>query len=137
MTYKEFIKEFIISSLLGLISSVFYLISSYELDKVMSYNESNIIGLTIDHISNFILQQLFFKGHLRDWKKYIIAFSIGNIVTICYSQIVFILLHKYIEKHYPKFYKNKWKKYVSLIRYFSGVISYPLTFALRKYYIFK
>ena len=129
-------KEFILSASVGLISSAAYLVTSHELDKIMNYNFSNVIGLTVDHIVNFIVQQLVFVGNLRNLKKFIIKFSIGNIITLCYSQILFVLAHKYVRKYYPDFYKTKWNSHVSIIRYFLGALVYPLSFLLRKYYVF-
>ena len=130
------LKQFILSAAVGLISSLTYLITSYELDKIMDYNVSNIIGLTVDHIVNFIVQQLLFVGHLRGSSKFIIKFLIANTITLSYSQILFVLTHKYVKKYYPKFYKNKWKSRISIIRYFLGALVYPIAFFLRKYYVF-
>lgn len=129
-------KQFILSALVGLIASISYLGSSFILDKYVSYNTSNIIGLTIDHFVNFVLQQLIFIGHLKNIKKYIIKFFVANTIVISYSQILFILAHKYTRVHYPDFYKNKWDKHISIIRYLLGMLVYPLSFSLRKYYVF-
>ena len=130
------LKQFILSAAVGFISSAAYLLTSYELDKVVNYNVSNVIGLTVDHIVNFIVQQLVFIGHLRGSKKFIIKFFTANTITLCYSQILFVLVHKYVKKYHPKFYKNKWDNNVSIIRYFLGALVYPLAFILRKYYVF-
>ena len=124
------------SSAVGLIATGAYLVSSYFLDDKVGYNISNVIGLTIDHFVNFVLQNLIFVGHMKDIKKYIGKFMIANTISVCCSQILFIEIHKFTKIKYPDFYKNGWKKYISLIRYIVGFLVYPIAFLLRRDYVF-
>ena len=132
-------KEFVLSAALGLIASTGYLITSYELDKVMNYNLANLIGLVVDHVINFFLQFTLFVGKSKRSRwEFFIKFTIGNIISIIFSQILFMMINSYIKCKDPKFYKKEWRVHLSLIRYLLGAITYVVaSFPLRKYYMFK
>jgi putative flippase GtrA len=131
-------KEFIFSALLGLIAATGYLVTSYELDKVMNYNIANLIGLGVDHVINFFLQYGLFVGKSKHSRwEFFVKFTIGNIVSIIFSQTLFMMVNAFVKCKYPKFYKKEFRKHISLIRYFLGAITYVLvSFPLRKYYMF-
>lgn len=131
-------RQFVMSVLLSFVSSGSYLLASYELDKIMDANTSNMIGVIIDSILIFILQQNLFIGHLHDYKKFIIRFIIGISINIAISQLVFVGVHEYIKKYHKKFYDDGWDKNLIWIRMAIAVVTYIfISFPLRKYYIFK
>ena len=136
---KTTAKQFVFSALLGLIAATGYLVTAYYLDKVMNYNAANIIGLVVDHIINFFLQfGLFVKADKKSRWDFFWRFTIGNFITIAFSQALFMSVHAWVKKYKPDFYAHGWKKHVTLIRYLLGAVTYVfVSFPLRKYYIFK
>ena len=130
-------EQFAYSYLLGLISSGIHLGSSYVLDKVTNYDLSNIIGLLVGRIVNFSLQQKLFTGNTQNSGKYLLRFGIGNIIIAIFSQVLFVKINSHIKRTNYTYYKGKYKKDVSWIRYIISVITFIfVSFPLRKYYIF-
>lgn len=134
--------EFIYSALLGLVASITYLGSSYLLDPKVGYNTANIIGLVIDHFVNFFLQYELFIGHehkdTEPRRKFFVKFTLGNIFSIAMSQLLFMAVHEWVKKHRPEFYKDGWRKHITLIRYLVGAVIYVcVSFPLRKYFMFS
>lgn len=131
----------LISSIIGGIIVAIYLSISHVLDRYMSINTSNMIGLMIDFVLNLVAQQYVFYGALKFHKKLLYRFLIGNTASMACSQLIFIYGGKYYDKLFEKYkYKHlidpKYK--LALWRYLSNVIMFFLvTFPLRKYYIFK
>ena len=136
---KETHKEAVLSALVGGVLVVLYLAIANFLDRFMSINQSNMIGLVIDFLLNLIAQQYVFYGEVKFHKELLWRFFVGNSITMVGTQVIFVYGKKYYDELFEKVKHYIHPKYkLSIWRYLSNVLTFfLLTFPLRKYYIFS
>lgn len=128
-----------LSGSLGGVTVTFYLLICRILDRYMRPRLSNMIGLCIDAVLSYTLQQLIFYGSIRLCGQLFQRFMIGNSLSVLVSQLVFSYglpyYNRYIDK-YPRFKNSSYR--LTLWRYLTNIVVYlVITFPLRKYYIFQ
>ena len=135
---KETHKEAVLSAIVGGVLVVLYLSISNFLDRFMSVNLSNMIGLIIDYLLNLVAQQYVFYGEIKFHKELLKRFLIGNSISMIGTQVIFVYGKKIYDKLFEKVKHYIDPKYkLSIWRYVSNVLTFfILTFPLRKYYIF-
>lgn len=132
-------QQAILSGGIGGVNVVIYLTICKMFDHYMSENASNMVGLIIDFVLNYLSQQLVFYGKIMFKKDLMYRFFIGNTISIAAAQLLFVYgrpIYMKIMKRYPHIVKSNYR--VTLWRYISNVMVYLLvTFPLRKFFIFK
>ena len=96
-------KQMILSTGAGSIASLSYIIISYGLDHYVSYNLSNLIGLIVDAVIDFMLQELVFMKQVVLQKYIFIKFIIGRSIFIMLNMGLFNVAE-------PMLRENKYKK---------------------------
>jgi hypothetical protein len=133
------LQQAILSGGIGGVNVVIYLTICKMFDRYMSENTSNMLGLIIDFVLNYLSQQLVFYGKIMFRKDIMYRFAIGNSISIITQQVLFVYgrpMYMKIIKRYPHIVKSNYR--VTLWRYISNVMIYLLvTFPLRKFFIFK
>ena len=116
----------------GSIASVSYFITSFWLDHYVSYNLSSVVGLVVDAVIDFMLQELVFLRRLVLQKYILIKFVMGRSIFIALSLGVFNVIE-------PMIRENKIKKYnVLLLRVVVNFILFVLVlYPIRKYFIYN
>jgi len=133
----------LLSAIVGGVLVIIYLSITDILDKYMSVNISNIVGLIIDYALNFVAQQYVFYGKVSLDKKVVNRFIIGNTLSMGCTQATFVYGRKYYNKLVEKIIEKTNIKLsdsakITIWRYLSNALMFLLvTFPLRKYYIFK
>ena len=106
MISKNTFHLFIKSSFAGCLAQSGYLGTSYLLDKKIGMKKSNIIGLIIGGIIDFISATYIFTGNISTnyfiSYKFIISIVIGSI----FGDLLFNKLLDYIKKNIRSFTKN-------------------------------
>lgn len=127
------------SAVIGIFGTIAYIITSHELDKVMSYKKSNAIGLIVDMIVNFFFQEYVFIGkRSKESRKFMIKFFIANLIGFAFAQTMFIIVHDFIEKSHSQFFKDEFKYHVVYFRYAIDALTYlVISYPMRKYFVFK
>ena len=124
---------------LGGVTVTCYLLICRILDRYMRPRLSNMIGLCIDAVLSFTLQQLIFYGSIRFCGELFQRFMIGNTLSVVVSQLLFSYglpyYNRYIERH-SRMRNSTYR--LTLWRYITNIVTYlAITFPLRKYYIFQ
>jgi len=121
-----------LSILGGLSSQSVYLVLSFYLDKIMNKKTSNIIGLLVSSLINFILQNLVFTNTVLFIRKIIIKYIISAFITIYSTQmgVSFIIDNTQYDIYLPaalrKYHTTIIRALVSMV---VGVfISYPIRY---------
>jgi hypothetical protein len=133
----------LLSAVVGGVLVIIYLSITDILDNYMSVNMSNIVGLIIDLVLNFVAQQYVFYGKVHLHKKIVNRFIIGNTLSMGCTQATFVYGRKYYNKLVEKIIEKTNIKLsnatkITIWRYISNALMFLLvTFPLRKYYIFK
>ena len=129
----------LLSAVVGGVLVIIYLSITDILDNYMSVNMSNIVGLIIDLVLNFVAQQYVFYGKVHLHKKVVNRFMIGNTLSMGCTQATFVYGRKYYNKLIEKTnIKLSDSVKISSWRYISNALMFLIvTFPLRKYYIFK
>ena len=133
----------LLSAIVGGVLVIIYLSITDILDNYMSVNMSNIVGLIIDLVLNFVAQQYVFYGKVHLDKKIVNRFIIGNTLSTGCTQATFVYGRKYYNKLVEKIIEKTNIKLsnatkITIWRYLSNALMFLLvTFPLRKYYIFK
>ena len=118
----------------GGVTTCIYFIISNQLDKVMNHSTSNLIGLIINYLLNFIGATYIFTGKMKKTYKYIEKYLIVILLSIIVSQIIYMSLIFYSNS----FNKNWDKKHMLFMRWISGAIAYIcIDFPLTKWWVFK
>ena len=91
--------QFIISALLGGIGELGYLITSYALDDYTDKRVSNLIGLSVDTVLDFILQSWLFLNP-KSIKAFfdpeiIIKFIISILIMNLLRQLIFMVVYEF------------------------------------------
>ena len=91
--------QFIISALLGGIGELGYLITSYALDDYTDKRISNLIGLSVDTVLDFILQSWLFLNP-KSIKAFfdpeiIIKFIISILIMNLLRQLIFMVVYEF------------------------------------------
>ena len=123
--------DFFNSSLLAISVQLIFYINTYILDKYINSELSNLIGLIIDLILDYIAQQYIFM------KKIYLNFTI--ISKYLSTEFVFIIVNQILFSIYNrKIYKKTYKKSYNIIaRIIINIIMYILlVFPTRKYFVF-
>lgn len=128
----------LLSAVVGGVLVIIYLSITDILDNYMSVNMSNIVGLIIDLVLNFVAQQYVFYGKVHLHKKVVNRFMIGNTLSMGCTQATFVYGRKYYNKLIEKTnIKLSDSVKISSWRYISNALMFLIvTFPLRKYYIF-
>ena len=133
------LQQAILSGSIGGVNVVIYLTICKIFDRYMSVNHSNILGLIIDFVLNYLSQQLVFYGKIMFRKDLLYRFFFGNSIAMVAQQLLFVYgrpVYMKIIKRHPHIVKSNYR--VTLWRYISNVLIYFLvTFPLRKFFIFK
>lgn len=121
--------QFIISTTFAMITHSVYFIVAAILDKYINSEIANIIGLTIDLILDFIVQQYIFMEKIFLNKIIISKYLISETLTLFINQLIFIIYYRnfYIRQHN-----------LTIARAIIGTFVYTIfVFPLRKYFIYK
>ena len=131
-------KQFVQSTLLGIIPSSVALITSDLLDKVISQEISNFIGIIIAYGADYFIQEKIFLGNTQNRSRYRNRYIIAVCIAIVLIQTLFILTLDYVKKYHKTFYEQKWNKYVLLIRWIIKAVVYVFfEFPFQKLWVFK
>ena len=137
---KESHKEALLSASVGGVLVIVYLSIASFLDRFMSDNLSNMLGLIIDYLLNLFAQQYIFYGKITFQKDLMWRFFMGNGAALIATQVIFIYGRDYYEELFDDIneYTHIDPKYkLTIWRYLSNVLTFfIITFPLRKYYIF-
>tara|TARA_B100000902_G_C27322663_1_gene925835 strand:+ start:10407 stop:10787 length:381 start_codon:yes stop_codon:yes gene_type:complete len=122
-------KQFIISTTFALITHSVYFIVAAQLDKYINSEIANVIGLTVDLILDFIVQQYVFMKKVFFNKAIITRYIISESLILFANQLIFTIYNR-------NFYTKKHN--LTIVRGIIGVLIYTfLVFPLRKYFIYK
>ena len=129
----------ILSGGIGGVNVIIYLTICKIFDRYMSVNKSNMLGLTIDFVLNYLSQQLVFYGKIIFKKSLLYRFTIGNTFSLIIQQLIFVYgrpIYDRIIKKYNNIIDPRYQ--VTLWRYISNILVYLLvTFPIRKFFIFR
>lgn len=121
--------QFTLSSIAASVTHGAFFIITYLLDKVINSEIANLIGLFIDLILDYIVQQYVFM------KK--INFDLKIIAKYAGSEIVFILINQLMFSIYYRNYYNAGDN-LTLVRAVIGILIYTfIVFPTRKFFIYK
>ena len=127
MQYIHIIQEFILSSIIGSSTTLLYIFTSKYLDSYIDINISNFIGLLLDNILDYILQQYVFIGYFSINNSIIIRFLIGKTICILIPQLVFYILSR-----------QQLGISITILRTCIAILTFCfVTFPIRKYYIYQ
>lgn len=99
------------------------------LDTIINSELANFIGLVIDLILDFIVQQYIFMKTVKPDIKIIIKYISSELLFIFINQLIFTIYYRY--------YYNK-NHNLTLVRIIISICIYCLiVFPARKYFIFK
>ena len=123
----KIIQEFILSSIIGSSTTLLYIFTSKYLDSYIDINISNFIGLLLDNILDYILQQYVFIGYFSINNSIIIRFIIGKIICIVIPQVLFYILSR-----------QQLGISITILRTCIAILTFCfVTFPIRKYYIYQ
>lgn len=130
------IKKFIKSSASGTVSTITYILTSYILDFYMSDKTSNLVGLVVSIIINYMLQHKTFgktHNHLSYLHKYIVAE-----LLILFSSQAGVNMALDNKKRYIKYFPDKLKPYYNTIMRMlvATVIFALISFPIRNNWVF-
>jgi len=135
---KETAKQFISTSVLGLVSKVLSIFLSNWLDNYMNHNLSNFVGLGVNAALDFFMMKKVFHMEEEQSSHFIVRYTISIVVAMLVAQALYMGVAAFVQKHYKDWYKNKWNKYVFWIRYVVGAFAYGFVeFPLHKFWVFK
>lgn len=135
---KQTTIEFILSSVLGVVTKVLSIFLSNDLDKYMNHNLSNFIGLSVNAGLDFFTMKYIFKMEDEESTNFVVRYTISIILSIITAQSFYMIFYEYMNKYHKKWVNDKWKKYVFWIRYVTGAFSYGFVeFPLYKFWVFK
>lgn len=130
-------KQYVATSVLGVISSLAGLIMSFILDHFINSSVSNLLGLITNYIVDFFIQQKVFTGKNKEIGKYTNKYFVAVVSAICLAQLLYMATLSYTKKYHKKWYKDKWEKYVTFIRWCIKAIVYTFfEFPLHKFWVF-
>mgnify|MGYP001326554033 CR=1 FL=1 len=136
----EFSKTLVYSGLMGTFSTIVgQLILSAYLDPIVGTDNSNMIGLIVESIIDYIGQQEIFIKHISTSIVVIIKFIVSKICIILLAQGIFIWLlpimivwnKKNKKKIGPEWLVTGTRMIVNISLFFM------LTYPLRRYWVFK
>ena len=123
-------KQFIISSFFAMLTHTVYFIVAAILDTYINSEIANIIGLILDLVLDFMVQQYIFMGKIFFHKKIVFKYLISESVSLFINQLMFSI-------YYRNFY-NKKKDNLTIVRGIIGISTYAfIVFPLRKYFTYK
>jgi hypothetical protein len=118
----------------GLVTKVASIIAANELDKIMSDNLSNFIGLILNYTMDFFIVRWVLGGK-KETHVYRYILTVAIAVTV--DQIMFVSINSYAKKFYPKWYEKSWSDYVAYVRYITGALTYGFVeFPLQMSFVF-
>jgi len=126
------LKQMLFSMLAGSTASLSYFVVSFCLDHYINYNLSTLIGLMVDAIIDFILQELVFMRKIVLQKYIVIKFIIGQGIFIGFNGALFSYLESFIREN-----KNKKYKLLILRVLLNFVLFVLILFPIRKYFIYN
>ena len=130
----EHIKQLGLSALTGSIASSLDLYIAYKLDSYIGTAKSNLIGLVMDCITDFIMQQYVFIGKLNITGSLTQKFVISKVITTIASELLFIYLVKHIDQ--LKLRGTKHEKLAELRILINIIVFIILSYPLRKFWVF-
>ncbi len=131
----EHIKQLGLSAITGSIASSLDLYIAYKLDSYIGTAKSNFIGLIIDCIVDFIMQQYVFIGKLNITGSLTQKFVISKVITTIASELLFIYLVKHINQ--LKLRGTDQEKLAELRILINIIVFIVLSYPLRKYWVFS
>ena len=125
----KLLEQFTFSSVSAMIVHISFFIITAVLDKIINSELANFIGLVVDLILDFIVQQYVFM------KK--ISFDLKIIGKYVGSEAVFLLLNQLIFSVYYRNYYNDTHN-LTIARAIIGIFIYTFfVFPTRKFFIYK
>jgi putative flippase GtrA len=135
---KETARQFIMSSILGVVTKVLSIFLSNFLDKYINHNISNFIGLTVNAGLDFFMMKKVFRVEKEESSQFITRYTISIVLSVITAQILYMSFSSYMRKYHQKWVNEKWDKYVFWIRYVAGAFAYGFVeFPLHKFWVFK
>ena len=122
-------EQFSKSSLAATITHIVFFAVTAFLDKIMNSEIANILGLLVDKILDYIVQQYIFMKRITLAPNIIIKYIISEIILISLNQVIFTI-----------YYRNYYKEgdNLTIARAIIGVIIYTVfVFPLRKFFVYK
>lgn len=135
---KETARQFITTSVLGLVTKVLSIFLSNYLDKYMNHSVSNFIGLSVNAGLDFFMMKRVFRVEEEESSHFAVRYTISIIAAVIAAQTFYMSFHAYMSKFHKKWVDKKWNKYVFWIRYVAGAFAYGFVeFPLHKFWVFK
>ena len=122
-------EQFSKSSIAATITHLVFFGLTALLDKIMNSEIANIIGLLVDKILDYLVQQYIFMKKITPEPKIIIKYIGSEIILIILNQILFTL-----------YYRNYYSKgdNLTIARAIIGILIYVLfVFPIRKFFVYK
>lgn len=123
------LKQFTKSSIAATITHIVFFAITAFLDTIMNSEISNIIGLIVDKILDYTVQQYIFMKKITPDGKIITKFIVSEIFLLSINQILFTI-----------YYRNYYKEgdNLTVARAVIGLVIYTLiVFPIRKFFIYK
>ena len=124
----KLLKQFSLSTLAASLTHIIFFAITAFLDTIMNSELANIIGLLVDKILDYIVQQYIFMKRITPEPKIVMKYIASEIVLLSLNQILFSI-------YYRKYY-NKGDN-LTVARAIIGVIIYVFfVFPIRKYFVY-
>lgn len=125
----KLLKQFTISSLAASITHLVFFAITALLDKIINSELANIIGLIIDKILDFIVQQYIFMKHVSLNSHILLKYIGSEVGLIILNQLLFTL-------YYRNYYNED--DNLTFVRILIGVSIYTFfVFPIRKFFVYK
>ena len=135
---KETARQFIMSSVLGVVTKVLSIFLSNFLDKYINHNLSNLLGLVVNAGLDFFMMKRIFRVEEQKSSHFIARYTISIIAAVFAAQFFYMAFSLYMGKYHKKWVDEKLDKYVFWIRYVAGAFAYGFVeFPLHKFWVFK
>lgn len=121
--------QFTLSSIAATVTHGVFFVITYLLDKVINSELANLLGLIIDLILDYIVQQYVFMKKINLDLKIIAKYAGSEIVFIFINQLMFSI-------YYRNYYNGG--DNLTLVRAAIGILIYTfIVFPTRKFFIYK
>ncbi len=125
----KILKQFTISSIAASVTHIVFFATTAFFDTLMNSEISNIVGLILDKILDYIVQQYIFMKRVTPDPKVISKFIGSEIGLILLNQILFSF-------YYRNYYKEDHN--LTMARVIIGITIYTFfVFPIRKFFVYK
>ena len=132
---KSSTRELFRSALGGTISTGIFILTAYFLDYSMNPKLSNLIGVILGGIFNFIFQSIAFTGKIKLSSSF--NFLLSEIILLGATQlgVVYLFDHKLIKKKSLPIWSQKY--YNTIVRLIVVTFGFVfISFPIRKWWVF-